>query len=346
MLNYDGRRFLYKALKSVFESNYPNFEVIFVDNSSKDGSVEFVKQHFAHANNLKIVQNDKNYGYAQGNNIGLQYVSKDSKYIIFLNSDVVVDPNWLKELVKIMETEKTCGAAQCKVLLMNDPNKIDSAGNFMDPLGFTYQRGEDECDKGNYNNVDEIFYPYGAAFILRKSILPLISVEGNLFDPAYFCYHEDADLGWRIRLMGYKVLYCPSSVVYHAKGGAGVRYDIKAERGELSIVFHLTKNRIMSLIKNYSLLNLIRFLPLLLFLDISRAVIVLPHMPRHSLMTFKAIFYIVKNLRQILRKRKVVQQHIRKVDDSDVMRFMVKINLAYNLSKFRKYEVHASSSKS
>jgi hypothetical protein len=337
MLNYNGKRYLYPALDSVFKNGYPNFEVIFVDNASHDGSVEFIRKAFGHKPNLKIVENAKNYGYAQGNNLGLKYVNALSKYVVFLNMDVQVSKRWLHELVRVMETNPTVGAAQSKVLLLNEKDRIDSCGHFLDPLGYTYQRGEDERDCGQYENITYISYPYGASFIIRKSILSSIIIEGEFFDSSYFCYHEDSDVGWRLRLAGFQVVYVPSSVVYHAKGGTGFRYDIKAKKGPSNIVFHLTKNRITTLIKNYSFTNLCKYLPILLCLEVSRAIIVLPFSMNHSIATFRAIFYVFRNLHKILRKRQIIQTRMRRVSDNQVMQFMVKPNVMYNVKKFRKY---------
>jgi len=337
LLNYNGERYLRSFLDSVFKTRYPHFEVIFVDNASQDRSLEFVKKVFGHRFNLKIVENEKNYGYAQGNNIGLKHINKLSKYVAFLNMDVLVKREWLDELVKVMEMNPNVGATQSKVLLMSEKDRIDSCGHFLDFLGYTYQRGEDEKECGRYEEIVDISYPYGASFVIRKSIISSITVKGELFDSSYFCYHEDSDVGWRIRLAGFRVLYVPLSVVYHAKGGTGFRYDIKAKEGPSNVVFHLTKNRIMTLIKNYSFINLCKYLPILLFLEVSRAIVVLPVLPNHSAVTFKAILYVFRNLKEIIRKRVIIQMYIRKKPDSYVMKFMVKPNLMYNVSKFKKY---------
>lgn len=337
ILNYNGKNYLSSLLDSVFKNEYFNFEVIFVDNASQDGSLEFVKQVFRNKQKLKIVENNKNYGYAQGNNIGLRYVNERSKYVVFLNMDILVDKKWLSELVKYMERNPTVGAAQSKVLLISEKDRIDSCGHFLDFLGYTYQRGEDEKDYKQYEKVVDISYPYGASFIMRKSLLSLVSVEGELFDSSYFCYHEDADVGWRIRLAGFRVIYVPSSLVYHAKGGTGFRYDVKAKAGSSSIVFHLTKNRLMTLIKNYSFINLCKYLPPLLFLEVSRAIFILPLSGTHSIATFKAIFYVFRNLREILRRRQTVQTQIRRTTDNHIMQFMVKPDIIYNINKLKKY---------
>lgn len=332
ILNYNGRKYIEQNIMSVLRSSYSPLEIIFVDNASTDGSVEYVKRKFSGFFPLKVIVNDKNYGYARGNNIGIKYCSPSSRYIIFLNNDTEVDPAWIEELVSVMEADNEIGAAQSKVLLLSERKKIDSTGHFLDYLAYTYQRGEDEEDKGLYEKIDDITYPYGAAFIIRSSIIPEVSLREGLFDPNYFCYHEDADLGWRIRLRGYRVVYVPSSIVFHAKGGAGMRYEIHS-----SVTFHLTKNRLMSLIKNYDYTNLFKFLLPLLFLEFSRAIITLISMPYHAMATIKAILWVAKNFRKVFEKRLFVQHVIRKVHDDAVKQWMLKPDLLYNYRKFKRY---------
>jgi len=296
VLNYNGQNFIIDLFNSLLKTTYPNFEIIFVDNASTDDSVKIVRDAYGMLKNLKIIRNDKNYGYAKGNNIGLSFVQSAAKYIVFLNADTIVTPNWLDELVSYMEKDLSVAAAQCKVLLLNGKT-IDSVGHFLDFLLFTYQLGEDEMDSGQYNHIHEITYPYGAAFILRKSILRSIKLNDELFDEDYFCYHEDADLGLRIRLAGYRIICIPTAIVYHAKGGSKMRYDVFSLQGESSIVFHLTKNRLASLFKNYSAFNVFRFLPFLLFLDFARAIgSIFLVSKQHSFLTLKAILWFFINL--------------------------------------------------
>jgi GT2 family glycosyltransferase len=337
VLNYNGQNFVIDLFNSLLKTTYPNFEIIFVDNASTDDSIKKVRENYGTLKNLKIIRNDKNYGYAKGNNIGLSFVQNATKYIVFLNADTIVTPNWLDELVSYMEKDLSIAAAQCKVLLL-DKKTIDSAGHFLDFLLFTYQLGEDENDNEQYNHIYEITYPYGAAFILRKSILHSIKLNDELFDEDYFCYHEDADLGLRIRLAGYKIIYIPTAIVYHAKGGSKMRYDVVSLRSETNIVFHLTKNRLASLFKNYSILNVFRFLPLLLFLDLARAIgSIFLISKQHSYYTLKAIFWFFKNLKTISIKRSFVQNNIRKVSDGCILRYMFKPYLRYNIQKLRSY---------
>jgi GT2 family glycosyltransferase len=165
ILNFNGKKFLDECLSSVLKSNYPDFEVIFVDNASTDGSVEFVQSNFRGYSNLRIIRNNRNLGFAEGNNVGAK-VAK-GEYVVFLNVDTKVDPNWLKELVTAMESDESIGAAQSK-LLQFDGRTIDSAGDFINFYGFGWMRGHGEIDRGQFNKIDEIFSARGAAMIVRK----------------------------------------------------------------------------------------------------------------------------------------------------------------------------------
>jgi GT2 family glycosyltransferase len=114
---------------SVFDANYPNFEVLFVDNASTDDSVEFVKRNFGQNLRLRTIRNERNFGFAEGNNIGIR--NAKGKYIALLNSDTKVDPEWLEELVEVIEYPGV-GAVQSKLLAMDSPDLLDCAGGFID----------------------------------------------------------------------------------------------------------------------------------------------------------------------------------------------------------------------
>lgn len=316
ILNYQSKKFIKKCLTSVIKTNYPNFEVIFVDNFSRDGSLEFVKKSF-NATNLKIIENSENYGFAEGNNIGIKHSS--GEYIVFLNVDTEVDPNWIQELVKVMKSNPHIGAAQSKLLLMSDRNRFDSAGHFLDYCGiesFESTKITGEVDYGQYDEIREIFYAKGAAMMVRKKALEKVGP----FDPTYFVNHEDIDLCWRILLGGYKIVFVPKSKVYHA-GGGGAAGTARKER-QAWILFHLRKNHVTSLIKNYQFNNLVRYLPLYLTYLFMHGIYKLKDDIHIFQAYFKAVLWNLAKLRDILSERKRIQQFIRKVPDKEIMKYM------------------------
>jgi len=312
ILNYNGKIFLDECLTSIFNTKYENFEIILVDNGSSDGSVEYVKEKYGEKEKLRILALNKNMGFAKGNNEGFKIAK--GEYIIFLNNDVRVEENWLKELVKVMEENSNIGAAQPKILL-DDGIHIDAAGCFIDYMGRVYQRGVFEKDKGQYNSMDEVFYAKGAAIIVKRKVLE----EVGVFDPNYFLYYEETDLCWRIWLKGYKVVYVQNSIIYH-KGGATI-----GKKRSPEAIFHARKNHIATLIKNYELKNLVKYLiPLIIRMLMYTIRLFLKRNLKIGGAYIRAIVWNIVHLKEILKKRAYVQKYIRKVSDKEVMSKMLK----------------------
>jgi GT2 family glycosyltransferase len=329
IVNYNGIKFIKRCLNSVLNSDYPNFEVIFIDNASTDGSYELVKESFCSDTRLRIIRNIKNLGSAEGRNIGAKNAKGD--LLVFLDNDTEVESNWLKEMIKVFLSDNTIGAAQCKIIQLYDQRLIDSAGQFIDFLGYGYPRSNEE-DKGQYNRVEDVFYADGAALIIRRLVCNQVSLNNSLFDTDYFpVYGDDLDLCWRVRLRGYRVVFIPTSVVYHARTATNL-YKLSSR-----LIFSHAKNRIMTLIKNYSLRKLAKYMPFLLFWETVRAVILLNSKSDDSIAILKAILWNLKNLKKTWKKRLIVQQFIRKVPDSYIMKHMVKFTPVHLYHSFKKY---------
>lgn len=303
IVNYNNKKFLENCLGSVFRSNYQDLEVVFVDNASTDGSVDFVKERFGRISSLKIVQNSENLGYAEGNNAGMRLAS--GEYFVLLNNDTEVDKNWLLELVRVMESDRSIGAAQCKIISMNVRKRLDSAGGFVDRLGFPIERGAGEEDMGQYDNEDEIFYAKGTGFAVRSSVLN----ETGSFDRDYFLYFEETDLCWRIWLRGYRIVFAPISIVYHL-GFASI--FVPRARKNLTYEYHNTKNQIMTLLKNYELSNLVKYVPTVVFL---KALFDFATFRSDHFMRVRGILYVIRNFDKIWIKRKNIQKNVRRKRD-------------------------------
>jgi len=314
VLNYNGKNFLKKCLPSVLETRYPNLEIIVVDNGSIDGSLEFLSG-FSFDCRIRVIKNRINKGYAAGNNIGI--CSSHGDYLVFLNNDTVVEPEWLSELIKAMESDLSIGAAQSKLLLMDSPKHLDCAGNFSDFYGGTLSRGLGEEDVDQYK-YGEIFSCKGAAMIIRRGVLDKI----GLFDSDYFAYYEDTDLCWRIQLAGYKILYIPSSIVYH-KGSGSI--PTVGDSSTFFQVYLMKRNRIALLLKNYEIKNAIRYLISVLVYETSKIAIVgLNDLQKHrnlsySIASSKAILWNLKHFRQTWNKRVYVQKVVRSISDREII---------------------------
>ena len=217
ILNWNGRKMLEQFLPSVVENSSSDAEVIIADNASTDDSISFLKQNYPQ---LRIIVNDKNYGFAEGYNRALEQV--DADYFVLLNSDVEVTPNWIAPVVEYMEADEKCAICQPKLLSYYNRDTFEyagGAGGFIDYLGYPFCRGRIfttlEKDHGQYNDPCEVFWATGAAMFVKASVYKQL---GGL-DNDFFAHMEEIDFCWRAKNNGYKVCYCPQSTIYHVGGG-------------------------------------------------------------------------------------------------------------------------------
>jgi len=227
IVNYNGKELLQKCLDSLLNVKYDNFEIILVDNNSTDGTVEFITKNYP---SLIIIKLDSNKGFAEPNNVAAK-ISK-GKYLLFLNNDTVVTPNFISEMVKVMETDKKI--AICQSLLLKPDGSVDSSGDFIDHLGVVYN------SKTEIDEIREVSSARGASMLVRSDIFE--KLDG--FDQKFFVTFEDVDLCWRSWILGYRVLIIPTSIVYH-EGGITIK-KIKSE-----IAFHGFKNQLAMKITNF-----------------------------------------------------------------------------------------------
>ncbi|WP_026898335.1 glycosyltransferase family 2 protein [Daejeonella oryzae] len=217
ILNWNGQAYLQKFLPSVLQSTYPNLEIIVGDNASGDNSVSFLRDNYPE---VKVIQNDQNYGFAGGYNEVLKSVEAD--YFVLLNSDVEVTSAWLEPVISLMESNPNIAVAQPKLLAFNNKDKFEyagAAGGYLDKFGYAFCKGRIfdslEKDHGQYDQPAEIFWASGAAFFIKKSCW----IESGGLDEDFFAHMEEIDLCWRLKNSGYIIMYCPDSVVYHVGGG-------------------------------------------------------------------------------------------------------------------------------
>lgn len=306
ILNYNGRKnigfILKNCVSSVLHCNYPNFEVIFVDNASIDDSVDFIKKEFGQNQRLRLIRNERNFGFTEGNNVGIR--NAKAEYIALLNSDTRVEPDWLSELV-ILAKQNSVGAVQSKILQMDSPGLIDCAGGFVDSYGYHFERGRGE-KASSYELQDEIFYAKGAAVLFKREVLK----RTGLFDSDIFLYFDETDLCWRIWLSGYKVLFAPKSIVYHASGSSTSVMQTQARS------YFYVRNHILVLTKNYGLKNLFRsVLMTLLYENRTAALFLARRKPLVSNATLSAFVWNLIHLKTTWKKRQLVQTFRVESDD-------------------------------
>ncbi len=229
---------------------YPNYEVILVDNGSTDGSVEFVETNYPE---VRILRSKKNLGFAIANNVATEHAR--GEYVALLNNDTEVDRDWLSEMVRVAESDKLVAGCSSKLLMFNARQVINSAGGGMTKCGLGFDRGLYELDRGQYDRVEEVIFACAAASLFRKSVFQLLGG----FDEKFFMYHDDVDLGWRIWLAGYKIVYVPTAKVYHKYGGTS-----EATIGVLKKAYYGERHAIRSLLKNAELGSIMKAMPHLL----------------------------------------------------------------------------------
>jgi len=241
ILNWNGRSFLEKFLPFVTASVCAGAEVIVADNNSSDDSVSFLRERYPQ---LRVIEMDKNRGFAGGYNEALRHV--DSDYYVLLNSDVEVKLGWLEPMIGLMESDWSIGACQPKIMMYSDKRSFEyagAAGGWLDYLGYPFAKGRifDVCeeDHGQYDRAEPIFWASGAALFIRAR---LYHEMGGL-DTYFFAHQEEIDLCWRLQLAGYKIYSCPQSVVYHVGGGT-------LPKGNERKVFLNFRNNLIMMVKN------------------------------------------------------------------------------------------------
>lgn len=243
IVNYNGAACLNDCLRSLSSQTFTDFEVIVVDNGSTDNSREVIKTAFSW---VKVIPLSENTGFAKGNNIGIEESS--SKYVATLNNDTIADKNWLRALYEAAESDPSIGMVASKILLGKENRQIDSAGMLIYPDGMSRQRGRGEKDSGQFDLEVDVLFPSACAALYRRDMLE----ETGLFDEDFFLYCEDADLGLRARLRGWRAVFSPKAVVSHLYSQTGGRYSLLK-------AYHVERNRIWVLLKNFPLDYIVAF---------------------------------------------------------------------------------------
>jgi len=215
VVNWNRRDLLKECLQSLKQQqvNQP-FEVVVVDNGSSDGSPEMVLSESRENPLVQVVllTNRENRGFCAANNQG--FTASDSEFVALLNNDAEAEPDWLAALARAFEGRPDVGMAASKILVYEDPRRIDKVGHLIYPDGQNRGRGTGELDEGQYDRIEEVLWPDGCAAMYRRSMLD----EIGGFDEDFFAYADDAELGLRARIAGWKCLYIPQAVVRHHRG--------------------------------------------------------------------------------------------------------------------------------
>ena len=302
ILNWNGKKILEQFLPSVVE--FSEEATIYVaDNASTDKSIPYLKEKF---NKVTIIQNKTNGGYAKGYNDALKNVTED--LLVLLNNDVEVTQNWLQPIINEFKRDNSLIAAQPKILDFNNKRCFEYAGaggGFIDQLGYPYCRGRIfntiEKDKGQYNDINKIFWASGACFIVRSNEFK----ELNGFDENFFAHQEEIDLCWRIQQNGGIIKYIGNSTVYHV-GGATLS-NINPTK-----TFYNFRNSLLMLVKNIKSSKVWIILFMRLLMDgIAGIHFLIQGKWKHTLAIVKAHFSFYSLLPRYINKEYKIRKEIK-----------------------------------
>lgn len=295
VLNYNGKRFLDDCLQSVLRQTSDDVEVLFVDNASTDGSVEFVRERFP---SVRVFSLEENFGFAEGNNIGARNAS--GEIVVLLNNDTIVEDGWLASLREALAPDDVA-IAQSLVFTDGVPMEYYERNGSVNPLGHNIMR--------IFENPEDVFYATGASLAYKKSLLSLP------FDPDYFAYAEDLYLGMRARFLGLRIVHVNASRVRHFGGGATKSLVPSWIR------FLQERNRLLTMRLFFSRAARAKMAPYIAANFIGKCLASLFSRRYSFVATVRAYAWLATNRSLIEAKRRALS-HEKRVDEKDVLRFM------------------------
>lgn len=259
VLNLNGSRHLAGLIPALAAQTFTEFELLLVDNGSTDDSLERFAQLTRQADlSVRIIRNQRNHGFAPACNQAID--ATDSPFVVMVNNDTVPEAGWLEQLVATAESDRTVGMVASKMLFAHQPERINSAGIALDWTGIAWDRLGGVLDQPQEAATMEVFGPCGGAALYKRALLDQLGG----FDSDFFAYLEDVDLAWRAQLNGWRCLYQPRARILHA-------HSATSGEGSPFKSFHLGRNKVWMIAKNYPNPWLARNLPLILSYDLMAA---------------------------------------------------------------------------
>jgi GT2 family glycosyltransferase len=308
IVTYNSAPFIRRCLESVLDQQYPNTEIIVVDNDSTDGTTDILE---AFEHRCRIFYNEENVGFAAAQNQAIR-VSR-GEWILTLNPDVLLLPGFIEALVEAGRIGRRVGTVCGKLLTIKSnfdlPEKtlVDSTGIYFTPMLRHLDRGSQQVDNGHYLSYEYVFGATAAAALYRREMIDDISVDGEFFDPDFFVYREDADVAWRAQLLGWTCIYTPHARGYH------VRKVLPGNRRALpsDINMHSVKNRFLMRLKNMT-----GDLYWRNWVSITvRDLIVVSCCLIREQTSLTALWYVAKNWKRVLAKREQIMARRRVSDE-------------------------------
>jgi GT2 family glycosyltransferase len=310
VVTWNSAAHLEECFASILRQDYPDLEVIILDNASDDGTRDLLRRVDP---DWKVISNQENVGFAVGQNQAIR--ASRGEWVLCLNPDVVLSPDFIARLAEAGEKHPEAGLL-CGKLLRYDAdgrqrtNIIDSTGIYFTRNMRHLDRGAEELDRGQYDRMQYVFGATGAAAFFRRDFINDVSVEGEFFDEEFFAFREDADLAWRAQVLGWKCLYVPTAVAWH------VRRVTPERRRDLPLVinWHSAKNRFLMRGKNAS-----GWLCRRLFFPVAwRDLMTFGYASIRDRRLWSAVTYWWRARDSIRRKRAIIQSR-RRVSDRDLL---------------------------
>lgn len=330
-----------RCLQSLRRTKYSNMDIVIAVNNDLPTvvakTVANIKEEtnkFPQSIECRIVAKHETLGYARACNIGFRHST--GQYVVFLNDDVVVEPDWIRELVKIGEKDCNIACVQPKILSLRDSKMFDyagAAGGFIDIYGIPFCAGRIfdiiEEDRGQYDYVKDIFWASGVALFCRSIIIN----EVGLFDEEFFSYMEEIDFAFKILHRGYKIVFAPSAKIYHL--GSATVTKLKVNRDYLNY-----RNNFLMLLKNYELRDLLKIVVPRLFLDTLNFLNRLHEGDVKLAMNIpRAFFAVIVRMKYVLRER-VSSRRLRRVNSNYIKkRILLKsIVILHKLGRIKNFQ--------
>lgn len=301
-----AKKYIDGFMNSLRHQNYVGEMKFYItDNETSEESFKFLQEK---APEVIIHRNKNNDGYAKGCNDSIKEALKwQPDYVIVFNIHTVLEPNCISEMIKVAESDKEIGAVQSLMMLDPEKNKISSLGNETHFLGFGYCRGYNEEVGAREFKIQDIFYPSGSSFLLRREVLDKI----GLFDEEYWMYNEDQELGWRVWLAGWRCVLAPSAKLYN-------KYEFQRS---ITKYYWMDRNRIITILKCYKIGTLILILPAFIIMELGLILFSLKSGWFRDKIRMWKYFLSLKNWRYILKSRKF-NQKIREVGDRKITKLI------------------------
>lgn len=322
--NWNSESFIVPCLDSIFRSAHGSIEVIVVDDASTDGGPDLAEKEFGKRPDFHLIRHEKPLGLTRVFNDGFRACRGEN--VVFMHSDTVVEKYWLQHLLGAMQDE-TVGCCGGKFLSMNDKETLLGAGHKIDYFGYPVRpEYTGRPDDGTHERAERVFDAWDACMIIRRKVLE----EVGLFDEDFFYANEEIDLCWRINLAGYKIMYVPLCIVYH-------KSEIISKSTPLGFAYHMSKNYLQAVLKNYGAGSLAKYLPAILTLMLARIAIErIRGRPEIAKSMARGFFWNFTHLGIIMAKRTKTQKEIRKVGDSEIRKVMLPASLSRYISTVKK----------